>query len=149
MKERRSVTPILILTVGMCLLATGRAFSGIGDDSKFGAIMRSVAQPKLLYPNDITVSISANERVRFQWALSAGPLVQIDYIEFSLYKGRDLTEQNLIFKKQLSRLDYTIKAPPHIFEDNQVYSWRIRQVFLRGDKSNEQSAMFKILKRIK
>jgi len=148
--KRYSVAAVFLLSAVIILLMPVRVFSSdMNGEERLEAILRSVSPPQLVYPNNTVVRIVRNEPVRFQWVLSSEPLVFIDYIEFSLYRGKELAKGNLIFSKRFPKTVSMLEISPSAFSDNQVYTWLIRQVFLRGDRSNERLAVFMVLKKSK
>ena len=112
-------------------------------------VLRSVAQPELNYPNGETIHVSAGKPVRFRWKPASGQLVQINYVLFSLYKGTQMDRINLVESKTFSDPTYVIEVPGRKFEDGQTYTWSITQVFFHEQKSNSQSASFKVVKEAK
>lgn len=116
-------------------------------ESRLEAILKSVAGPRLNYPNNQVMDLSGKKTLKFQWSLTTANLVELDYIEFYLYKGEVINEKNLVFKKRLENNEYSIEIDSGLFEDGGAYIWGIRQFFLGGEKSNEKFILFEVYKK--
>ena len=136
----------LLFTVTLTFFAPMAVFSKDDGEGRLDSILSSVSSPKLKYPGDKEVYLAGKKSLKFQWALAKTTLVALDYIEFYLYKGEVLTEENLVFVKRLTNKTYSIEVDSSLFEDGQFYTWGIRQFFLRGEESNESFVLFMVSK---
>lgn len=99
----------------------------------------------LLYPTTDNIDLTGKEYLEFKW--ERFHLVQTDYFDFRLYKGYQTTASNLILKQRFSPAEYPIKVAASMFEQGQVYSWVLVQVFNSGQKSDRSFSSFKIIKK--
>jgi len=118
------------------------------SESRLEALLRTVARPRLIYPNDEEIYLKGKNFLRFQWGLSKKNFIGLNFIEFCIYKGKDILEKNLIFKKRLSPEEYTLEISSDLFKNGQLYTWGIRQYYLRAEKSNERYSFFKVYKTV-
>ena len=103
------------------------------------------AGPMLLSPVTENIVLTGKEFLEFKWWRVE--LVWTDHMIFKLYKGYNTTLPNLILKKEAGAFDYPIKIPASQFEENQVYTWVIQQVFTGGRKSDKSFSSFTIIKK--
>lgn len=148
LKNKRIISVSVLLVVSVLNLSVARKLFSVetGGQKRLEAILRSVARPRLIYPNDTIVVLDGQKKLEFKWGLASGPM-RLDYIDFFIYKGAGAAEENLLFKTRLSFNEYSVKLDSALFEDNQVYTWGIRQFFLRGKKDNSSLALFRVYKR--
>lgn len=146
MRKKLSVFCLLV-TMALAFFAPKAAFSiENGGQARLKAILRSVSRPRLIFPENKAVDLSDRKTLKFQWALTASTLVALDYIEFYLYKGEAVREENLVFGKRLANNEYSIEIDSALFEDGQFYIWGVKQFFFRREKSNESFILFKVYK---
>jgi hypothetical protein len=71
----------------------------------------------------------------------------IDRYEFRLYKGSQMYQKNLLFKKVLPFSTASIKVEANLFESNQVYTWSLIQIASSGEKSEKSFITFRVIKK--
>jgi hypothetical protein len=103
------------------------------------------AGPMLFSP--VTEDIDLNGKVTLEFKWWRVELPWTDRFIFKLYKGYNTTASNLILKQEYSWTEYPIKIPASQFEENQVYTWVLVQVFNGGRKSDKSFSSFKIIKK--
>jgi len=101
--------------------------------------------PCLIYPATEDITLKGKDFLEFRWERAGG--VKLDHYEFKLYKGYEAIASNLIFKKNFSREAYPINIPARLFENNQTYTWSLRQVFMDSEKSGRSFSSFKIIEK--
>lgn len=95
----------------------------------------------------VTEDIDLNGKVTLEFKWWRVELPWTDRFIFKLYKGYNTTASNLILKQEYSWTEYPIKIPASQFEENQVYTWVLVQVFNGGRKSDKSFSSFKIIKK--
>jgi hypothetical protein len=140
----KKITIVLLL---FSIFPVSPVFADYLDNPRLQSLLRSVSDPKLIYPSNEEVDLSGKDSFEFHWALYSTNLVSRDYIEFRLYEGEKTGEDNLILEKQLSPDTYSMKVNPRLFEEGKIYTWSIRQFFLRGQGSGASAASFKVIKK--
>lgn len=128
---------VIIFCLVLILPAFGR---GLG----IGRVLDYPAEPRLLYPISDRVILTGKDFLEFKWRISA--YINIDYYDFRLYKGYDTYAANLIFKQRLPFSEFSLKIKAELFENNQVYTWTLRQVTHAGEKSNPAFNSFRVIK---
>jgi len=129
----------------LVLSVTSEVFSKENKgEGKYEAILRSVARPRLIFPDNQAIELSRRKTLIFEWGLTAHPLVALDYIEFYLYKGGIAKKKNLVFRRRLGSHEYSIEIDSRFFDNGQFYMWGIRQFYLKGEQSNESSTLFRV-----
>ncbi|MFA5145321.1 MAG: hypothetical protein WC723_04895 [Candidatus Omnitrophota bacterium] len=101
--------------------------------------------PRLLFPVTDDIVLSGKDHLEFKW--TRDHLAQTDHFYFRLYKGYNTTAGNLAFKQDYSIDEYPISIPAALFENGQVYTWVLIQVFIGGEKSDRSFSSFKIIKK--
>lgn len=102
---------------------------------------KSVPGPNLLSPTTNDIVLTGKDKLEFKWMRT--DFVNTGHFDFRLYKGYNTTEPNLIFKQNFSLREYPIKVPAALFENNQVYTWVLVQVFINGEKATAAQAYLK------
>ncbi|MCX5715726.1 MAG: hypothetical protein NTV07_02480 [Candidatus Omnitrophica bacterium] len=69
-----------------------------------------------------------------------------DYYDFRLYKGYNFLESALINKQQVPSDIYIVRLRADMFDDGQVYTWSLKQVYDNGNKSQRSFQSFKVKK---
>jgi hypothetical protein len=103
------------------------------------------AGPGLLYPVTNNIDLTGKEYLAFKWR--RGERFWTDHYIFKLYKGYNTTADNLILKAEYRDGGYPIRVPVSEFEESQVYTWVLVQVFIGGRKSDKSFSSFKIIKK--
>jgi hypothetical protein len=107
-------------------------------------LIKEPPAPRLLNPILEKVVLSGKVNLDFEWEISN--IVAIDHCEFKLYKGYDMYAANLILKEKIPSPQAAIKISSGLFENNQVYTWSVKQVNLAGQKSDPSFCSFKVIK---
>ena len=108
-------------------------------------IFDSDSGPYLIYPATENITLKGKDFLEFRWQRAGG--VKLDHYEFKLYKRYEAIASNLIFKQKFPRDVYPISIPAKLFENNQIYTWSLRQAFMNGDKSGRSFSSFKIIEK--
>lgn len=103
-------------------------------------------EPWLLSPISETVDLTGKDTLTFKWRPDPGPLLLRKYYDFRLYKGYQTFESTQILKKQVDPNTYSIVLDAGLFEDGQVYTWTLRQVYCDIRKSDAAYNSFKVIK---
>ena len=101
--------------------------------------------PDLVRPYGEKVDLSGKDSLEFKWSINDS--MNIRYCEFRLYKGREMYEDNLIYKQQVFSPDHMLQLKADLFEDGQAYSWFVFEVGLDGKKSDKAYSAFKVIKK--
>ena len=102
------------------------------------------AAPTLLYPSE-KADLSGKDVLKFKW--EAADTIDIDHFEFRVYKGY-VTAEAFIFAQQDvdSNASYA-EVNAALFEDGQVYTWRLRAISREGYKSDAVYTSFTVTKK--
>lgn len=139
---RRILLPLLTLFIAISLCAHAGGFS----DRGVGAAA-FVPQPRLISPTEDTVVFTGKATLEFKWSPFEGNRTERLYYDFRLYKGYNMLESTLILKKRLEPNIYEISLKSDIFDDGEVYTWSLRQVYSGTQKSEKNTASFKVIKK--
>jgi hypothetical protein len=101
-------------------------------------------EPQLLEPRGEIVDLTGKDSLEFKWTF-VGRMWQRQYYDFRLYKGRQRMEGTQIIVKQVPKNQYSISIDAGVFEDGQVYSWGVKQVYM-DRKSEEAYSSFEVKK---
>jgi len=104
-------------------------------------------QVRLIYPTGDEVSLSGQDSLEFKWSKFDGSIIYRDYYDFRLYKGCATLEDNLILKQRIDYDEYSIKVKADLFQDGEVYTWTLRQVYRADGKSDRSYSTFKIIRK--
>jgi len=110
------------------------------------AAREEVPQPVLITPNSDTVNLFGLKELVFKWSRHEKARPFRRYYDFRLYKGRVTLESTLIFKKQVPPNQWELSLPVNMFENNQAYTWTMRQVYDEGRKSRFSYQAFTVTK---
>lgn len=142
----RKGTEMRIIIFLFCALLTLMSAQD-GSCRGFGMAFSSeddMCGPTLLKPISEKITIPRDGSLEFEWEI--GYIVKTNYYWFRLYKGYGTTEDNLIAEKRIPNDEFKLYLPASQFEDGQVYTWVLVQVFNSGRKSDKSFASFKIYK---
>lgn len=128
---------VIIFSLLLILPAFGR---GLGT----GRNLDYPPEPRLLYPISDKIILLGKDFLEFKWGISA--YINIDYYDFRLYKGYQTYAANLILKQRLPSSEFSLEIKAELLENNQVYTWTLRQVTYAGEKSNPAFNSFKVIK---
>lgn len=102
-------------------------------------------EPELLSPIEEVVNLAGKQTLEFKWSPFIGRMWERQYYDFRLYKGREMIEANQLIVKQVPKDQYSFTVDAGVFEDGQVYTWGLRQVYM--DRKSEQAySSFKVEK---
>lgn len=117
----KRVTLLLVLSV-FVISAFGAAearFAGYGVGA---AITPSVSY--LTPDNQSTIDLTGEESMIFTWRPVPAPAGGVQNYRFRVYKG---FSYGAIFQKELDPRTWSVEVPSSIFEDGQIYTWRVQQ----------------------
>lgn len=129
---------ILILLLPFCALAKGFGRGGFGGGQP--------PEPRLVRPTSEMVDLRGKDNLEFKWWSNVGGYAGNQYFDFRLYKGYQMFEQTLIMKEQLPPHANNIIVNSNVFEDGQVYTWSLRNVY-GAEKSDRVHVSFKVIKK--
>ncbi len=141
-----------ILVAGAILFLFALGFSertyalkiGFGE-SQPGVVTSGTPGPTLLFPVTDDIKLSGKKDVEFRW--ETDNLAFTDHYVFQLFKGYQTVAATMILDKKYPLKDLPIKLPASMFEEGQVYTWGLQQVFLNGAKGDWSFSPFKIIKK--
>jgi hypothetical protein len=102
-----------------------------------------VPRPVLIYPVSGDVGISGPEGVSFRWSPHEGGPVGRRGYDLRLYKGNDMVEKNLVFKKMAGPRESSISISKEYFEPGGQYTWSLRLIYDNRAKSDRSYARFR------
>jgi hypothetical protein len=117
---------------------------GIGTGGVFG--MDDVPEPTLLSPIGETVDLTGKEILEFRWSPFEGRINKRQGYDFRLYKGRRTYAQDEVYKEQVGPDAYHVVLRADMFEDGQVYTWTLRQLYF-DNKSDAAYNSFMVVKK--
>jgi len=132
---------IILALMVMCIAPESRAFVGGAHDSR-----SYIPKARLLEPIYDTVDLNGKKELVFKWSSHESAPDFRQYYDFRLYKGYDMYESTLIFKEKVSPEQYELALPSDNFENGQIYTWCLRQVYTGIRKSERNFNSFKIIK---
>ncbi len=138
-----------MLWILLVLLLAAPAFADerIGLSANVGGSLSHVPEPRLISPTSEQVDLTGKSSLLFEWSPFEGDITRRDYYDFRIYKGYNRVEANLIFKDKVFKSAYKIDLNANRFEDGQIYTWSVRQVYMNGSKSRKATSSFKAIKR--
>jgi hypothetical protein len=99
-------------------------------------------EPRLIYPVTEEVNVSG-PTLLFKWWHAA---IKIDRFEFKLYKGGGSSGE-VVVKKTLPFNVSSFEVESSLLENNQTYTWCLRQVGDNGLKSEKSFITFRVIKK--
>ena len=99
-------------------------------------------EPRLIYPVTEEVNVSG-PTLLFKWWHAA---IKIDRFEFKLYKGGGSSGE-VVVKKTLPFNVSSFEVESSLLENNQTYTWCLRQVSDNGLKSEKSFITFRVIKK--
>jgi len=105
----------------------------------------NICGPMLLKPISEDVILPENGSLEFEWGI--GYIIKTDSYLFRLYKGYATTKDNLLVEKRVPNDEFKLSLSASQFEDGQVYTWVVVQVFNSGKKSDKSFASFRVHKK--
>ncbi|MFH1691974.1 MAG: hypothetical protein ABIC68_05355 [Candidatus Omnitrophota bacterium] len=138
---------IWLLVLLMIFFVLPISFQSI-DNAKATQVDDDLApEPWLLEPVLETADLTGKEALTFKWRPDPAPLLYRKYYDFRLYKGYQTYESTLILKKRVDPNVYSIVLDASLFEDGQVYTWTLRQVYCDIRKSDAAYNSFEVIKK--
>jgi len=130
-------------------LLAAPAFAGdrVGLSANVGGSLSHVPEPRLISPTSEQVDLTGKPSLLFEWSPFEGDITRRDFYDFRIYKGYNRVEANLMFKDKVFKSSYKIDLNANRFENGQVYTWSVRQVYMNGSKSRKATSSFKVVKR--
>lgn len=104
-------------------------------------------EPWLLEPVLEAVDLTGKDTLAFKWRPDPGPLLYRKCYDFRLYKGYQTYESTQILKKRVDPNVYSVVLDASLFEDGQVYTWTLRQVYCDIRKSDAAYNSFTVIKK--
>ena len=141
---RDKATFKLSLRVFLIILICGFLTMSAGDAGSFVS-GNNIPQPRIFYPKSENVNLAQKDNLEFKWSSLVGSSTDRRCYDFRLYKGYDIIIDNLIYNKDVAPFKSSWNVEANFFEDGQVYTWTLRQVYLLG-KSDRSIVSFKIHK---
>ena len=120
------------------------ALSAFARGTDFG-LSSDVPEPRLLAPISAKVDLTGRDSLEFKWSPFEGRQWLRKYYDFRIYKGRDMVEANIIYRKHVAPATYSVVLGSDFFQDGRVYTWSLRQVY-DSDKSDEVHSAFTVIK---
>ncbi|MDD5408972.1 MAG: hypothetical protein PHC71_02645 [Candidatus Omnitrophica bacterium] len=139
MKKIAAITILLFLSLVPLSFAGTASFSLDNN-----GIFNDLPEPRLRYPINDTVILTANEPLEFKWW---DDLVGIRGFTLKIYKGYNMYAGDLIFKEELPADASSFKVKSDFFQDGQVYTWSLIRVSYTGSKSDKSFNSFKVIKK--
>lgn len=106
-----------------------------------------VPAPELKAPTGEEVVLTSKKALEFVWSHHLGRTYDIRHYDFRLYKGYKMVQSALVFEKKVAPNLYKIELNSDLFEDGQVYTWSLRQLYLGGERSRRSYHSFKIIRK--
>ena len=123
------------------------ADSRVGLSMNVGGSLNHVPEPRLVSPTSEEVDLTGRPSLLFEWSPFEGDITRREYYDFRIYKGYNRVEENLIYKEKVFKSSYKTDLNADRFQNGQVYTWSVRQVYMNGSKSRKATSSFKVIKR--
>lgn len=136
---------LLLIAVVFCLATP--LYAGHIQVGAMAGAYDFVPQPRLISPIKEVVDLTGKDELEFIWSPHEGRPVSRRYYDFRLYKGREMLESTLIFKERVGPHIYKLSLRSDLFEDSEVYTWSLRQVYYTSGKSLRSSCSFMVVKK--
>jgi len=101
--------------------------------------------PQLVFPLTDDIALDGKNSLVFKWICRDA--ARTDFYDFRLYKGYNMVESTLLMKKNVSGDTCSFEVSADLLEENQVYTWSLKRVFISGEKSDKSFSSFKIIKK--
>ncbi len=138
---------VIIIVLALLLVTSGAWARGMRDVYvETGGAIGFVPEPTLVSPVTDQVDLKGKEALVFEWNPFPGDIVRRDYYDFRVYKGTNRVEDNLIYKEKIGKSTYQVSLDANRFENGQIYTWSVRQVYGGGFKSRKSYQSFKVAK---
>ena len=144
--SRKSFFKLIAYAAALSLLPAGVVSAQRMADFDIGQ-SNHIAPPRIIAPSSDDVDLTGKESLEFKWSPHEGDQVQRDYYDFRLYRGYDMYESGRIMKMRLPPRQWSLIIKSEAFEDGQIYTWSIRQVYTGSAKSRRSFESFRVIKR--
>lgn len=104
-------------------------------------------EPWLLSPVSEMVDLTGQAVLVFKWRPDPGPLLLRKRYDFRLYRGYQTYTSTQILKRNVEPDVYSVVLDASLFEDEQVYTWTLRQIYCDIRKSDAAYNSFKVIKK--
>ena len=131
----------LILFIATPVFARHARVEGAFNKSGF------VPAPRLVAPVIDTVNLTGKNTLVFKWSSHEGDPLQRLYYDFRLYNGYNMVGSSLVYKKRVSAREFSIILKSDLFQNGQIYTWSVRQVYDSIRKSRRSTDSFKVIKK--
>jgi hypothetical protein len=138
---------LTLILLALALTVPALAGDRVGLSVNVGGSLSHVPEPRLLSPTTEQVDLTGQTSLVFEWSPFEGDITRRDYYDFRVYKGYNRVAENLIFKEKVSKSSHKMDLNADRFENGQVYTWSVRQVYMNGSKSRKAAASFKAVRR--
>ena len=106
-----------------------------------------IPPPRILAPVGEKTDISGKDSIEFVWSPHESRSLGVTrYYDFRIYKGYELLESTLLFKKEILGDEHRIKVNTDIFTPGEVYTLSIRQGYKSMGKSRRSIYSFEVVK---
>lgn len=105
-----------------------------------------LAAPTLLEPITSNVDLTGKQMLKFLWVSNIVGSIDRNYFDFRLYKGTQMTEDNIIYKEKLAPRTRKLELKADIFQEGETYSWSLRYS-INKQKSDLSWRTFKVIKK--
>lgn len=130
---------IIVILAAPLSAQIGSVYWDIGESD-------SVPVPRILQPYLDVYDLSGKSVLEFKWSPHEGSPTQRDYYDFRLYKGFTVLESTRICVMRVNPRQWSIALNADMFQDGQVYTLTLRQVYTGSLKSRRAYQSFKIKK---
>ena len=104
-------------------------------------------EPRLLAPIKEEVDLTGKDSLEFKWSPFEGQMWERRFYDFRLYKGYQLITSAEMYVQRVDPKKYSVVLAASLFEDGQIYTWAVRQVYYDLRKSDAVSVSFKVIKK--
>ena len=139
--------------VGALLVATLLGFAVVPLFAQVGSVYWDIGQsdaipvPRILQPYLDTYDLTGKNVLEFKWSPHEGSPTQRDHYDFRLYKGFTVLESTRICVMRVNPRQWSVALNADMFQDGQVYTCTLRQVYTGSLKSRRAYQSFKIIKK--
>ena len=146
MSRKSNFNTALVCLSAVLLLSVTAAFAQRIAEFEIGQTS-FIPKPRLIEPATDVVDLTGKDTLEFKWSPHEGDQVRRDHYDFRLYRGYTMVESTRILKMRIPPRQWSIVLKTDIFEDGQVYTWSLRQVYTGSAKSWRSFESFKVIKR--
>lgn len=143
MRPIRLVVYLIIIAALLPLTASAQRslnYTDVGQSD-------SVPSPRILQPYLDTYDLTGKSQLVFKWSPHEGNQTQRDHYDFRLYKGAQALGPARIYKTRTPPRQWSLALDAGMFEDGQVYTCVLRQVYTGSIRSWPSYQTFKVIKK--